>query len=483
MVWAIGAALGLVEVAHLREMSTTLGITVFAVLPLVVNLGVVGAGYWLLNSRFDGGAVLWVAGWTVVGSVLIGLLGSWTIAHQNIRGGPFVHAGFVTVNNASVGAAVGFVLGWYDALDRHHEEEVASLHEATRELLHLEDREAVARAVAEAARDVLGFPRNAVRLRVDSRLEPVATTARVKEEMGERPTYALDEGIPGQVFTEGDPLVVDEFRDVDDGIDRTPHRSGLYLPIGDHGTLTVADTEPDSFDRSDVDLAQILVNNAASVLDRLERERELARQNERLDEFASVVSHDLRSPLNVLAGTLELAETSGEPVDFERTHRAIDRMDRLIDDLLTLAREGARVHEVAPTGLADLAEDAWRTVETAEADLRVETDAIVKADEGRLRQLLENLFRNAVEHGGEDVAVAVGDLPDGFYVADDGPGIPEDRREAVLEGGYSTSEEGTGFGLAIVESIAEAHDWTTTVTEGEEGGARFEFTGVEFARA
>ena len=102
----------------------------------------------------------------------------------------------------------------------------------------------------------------------------------------------------------------------------------------------------------------------------------------------------------------------------------------------------------------------------------------LQADATRLRQLLENLFRNSVDHGGEDVTITVGTLADGFYVADDGPGIPEAERDQVFESGYSTNRDGTGFGLAIVEEIAAGHGWEITVTEGVEGGARFEVTGV-----
>jgi signal transduction histidine kinase len=82
--------------------------------------------------------------------------------------------------------------------------------------------------------------------------------------------------------------------------------------------------------------------------------------------------------------------------------------------------------------------------------------------------------------GDRDLRVAVGDLDGGFFVEDDGSGIPETDRKQVFERSYTTSEDGTGFGLAIVEGIVEAHDWEIVVTEGADGGARFEITGVEF---
>lgn len=97
--------------------------------------------------------------------------------------------------------------------------------------------------------------------------------------------------------------------------------------------------------------------------------------------------------------------------------------------------------------------------------------------------ILANLFRNAVEHGGDDVTVRVGALAPGtgFYVADGGAGLPETARDETFEFGYSTAEDGTGFGLAIVTEIAEAHGWEIHVTDSEEGGARFEITGDGFA--
>ena len=86
-----------------------------------------------------------------------------------------------------------------------------------------------------------------------------------------------------------------------------------------------------------------------------------------------------------------------------------------------------------------------------------------------------------MEHGGEDVTVRIGELDGGFSVEDDGPGIPPEDREQIFDAGYSTTRDGTGFGLSIVQEIIEAHGWTVAVTEGADGGARFEITGVEDA--
>jgi PAS domain S-box-containing protein len=216
------------------------------------------------------------------------------------------------------------------------------------------------------------------------------------------------------------------------------------------------------------------VSIVRDITDRKERERELERQNERLDEFASVISHDLRNPLNVAELRLELAREECESDHLAAVERSHDRIQQLIDDLLTLAREGETPAELTTVSLDEVAERAWQNVQTDEATLVTDTEQTIQADRGRLGQLFENLFRNAVEHGVSDVTVRVGTCTDGFYVADDGPGIPEDEREEVFESGYSTSEDGTGFGLNIVEEIADAHDWSVAITESADGGARFE---------
>ena len=213
------------------------------------------------------------------------------------------------------------------------------------------------------------------------------------------------------------------------------------------------------------------------VTDRNERERELQRKNERLETFAHLVSHDLRNPLNVVAARLELARETGDDEHFEAAEHAAERMETLVEDLLTLARQGETVDETSAVDLGASVESAWRTVEMGTATLETESAlGSVGADESRLTELFENLFRNAREHAGEDVTVRVGREGGCIFVEDDGPGIPADDRDRVFEIGYTTAEEGTGYGLAIVEEIVEAHGWSIDVSEGRAGGARFEMT-------
>ncbi len=207
-------------------------------------------------------------------------------------------------------------------------------------------------------------------------------------------------------------------------------------------------------------------------------EQELERQNARLEEFASVVSHDLRNPLSVAQGRLELAQSECDNEHLEAVDRAHSRMQSLIEDLLTLAKGEESVEKHEPIDLARFAERCWLNVETADATLRTDIQRTVHADESRLKQLFENVIRNAVEHGGTDVTMTIGEIDGGFFIEDDGPGIPEAEWDDVFEAGYSTNVAGTGFGLSIVDQVAQAHDWQISVCEGTSGGARFEITHV-----
>ncbi|PSP85716.1 sensor histidine kinase [Halobacteriales archaeon QS_1_68_17] len=152
-------------------------------------------------------------------------------------------------------------------------------------------------------------------------------------------------------------------------------------------------------------------------------------------------------------------------------------MNERIDDVLTLARE-AEV-EPEPVAFGAAAREAWTVVE-GEGTFELAETATIRADRDRLVRLLENLFANSVEHGGEDVTVWAGTTEEGFYMADDGVGIPPERREEVFESGFSTAEAGTGLGLGIVAELVEAHGWEIEIDESEAGGARFEVTGVAF---
>jgi len=210
------------------------------------------------------------------------------------------------------------------------------------------------------------------------------------------------------------------------------------------------------------------------ITEKVEYKRQLEDQNERLETFASMVSHDLRNPLGVAQLRLQMAADTVESEHLDIVATNLDRMEEIIADLLTVTREPEQETETTLVALPEFAEECWSHVETGDARLVVNADRPVEADRDRLAQLLENLIRNAVEHGSDLSKIIIGTFEDGFYIEDDGEGIPPADREKIFEEGYTTSREGTGLGLSIVSTLVDTHGWELTVTEGTDGGARFE---------
>jgi PAS domain S-box-containing protein len=370
---------------------------------------------------------------------------------------------------------------------RTFERRLRALQAVARDMNLAESAAEVAQAAVEAADDVLGLPVTGC-WRYDpaaGSLIPLAETETALDLFGGAPTFGPGDSLAWEVFDTGEHAV---YEDIHDNPGRhnpdSPVRAEILVPMGDVGVITTGATEPREFDDATVDLFRVLAATTEAAIRRAEREAETRRQNERLDAFAGVVSHDLRNPLNVVLGTVDLLRTRDDPDDIDRIERAAERMTALVEDLLTLAREGRDIDETEPVSLAAVAAESWESAVPAESGAVLDTDAVagltVDADRSRCCQLFENLLGNAHEHGGPDVRVTVGPLADGtgFYVADDGPGVPAAERDAVFDPGRTSNAGGTGLGLSIVRDIADAHGWQVDLTEGADGGARFELRGA-----
>ena len=369
---------------------------------------------------------------------------------------------------------------------KEREQALAGLHDVATELERCDTVEVVCERTIEAAERVLSFDVCTISIEEDGYLPAKATSSGLDEE--QTTTMSVEEGLTGKTYRAGESYLIEDIVEVPEARPQGPFASALSIPVGDHGVFQVVSEEEAFFDEADLELAELLVAHTAGALTRIasredlreERER-LRRQNERLDQFASVVSHDLQSPLTVAKGNLHLSRTHEDGEYLEEADAALNRMEDIIDDLLTLARSGERATDVDTVALDDVAVEAWASIPHVGGDLRTEWEGTVMADRSRLCGLLENLLRNAAIHGGPEVTIEIGKLDDGagFYVADDGPGIPPDRRENIFEAGYTTSQDGSGLGLLVVQEIAQAHGWEVGVAESRWGGARFEITGVE----
>ena len=380
----------------------------------------------------------------------------------------------------------------YELEQQQFEDRLKGLHTGAQRLLAAETTTQVAEITIDIIADIFDLPITAFweHDTDENVLRPVAETDEAVNVVGEAPIFERGDALLWESFDTGE---IKNYNDLTEQSEvynsETQLRSEVCIPCGDHGVIASAATERYAFNEVDLKslrLLEALITEAIAAVKReeqlAERSASLQQQNKRLEEFTGVVSHDLRSPLNRATGYLNLLKDEYDDEWIEKVSDALDRTKALIDDLLTLASQGETIDEKTETQLTEVIQRAWESVPTNEATLTISSDiGQIPADKSRLRQALENLFSNAVEHGDTMSEVRVGSLTDnnGFYIEDNGSGFSSQDRKEIFEHGYSTSDNGIGLGLTIVRRICEAHGWEIQAVDGHDGGARFEITGAD----
>ncbi|QCW01737.1 GAF domain-containing protein [Natrinema pallidum] len=228
------------------------------------------------------------------------------------------------------------------------------------------------------------------------------------------------------------------------------------------------------------------------------REREVAAAEARLETIETLVDEEMRTPLNVARGYLELAAETGAAEHFAEVDDAQERLRELVDRLVSIVRRDDVLVETEPVAIHDVARRAWVTVETGDARLVTHTadDRVLEADKARLRELFEQLLGTMIdtaersdcgtksgdETPAETAVVTVGATDDGFYVArrdaEPDAAAADGRIETEPDSDQLTAADGTGFGLETVERIADAHGWTVGVA-ADDGRIAVAFRSVD----
>jgi len=396
------------------------------------------------------------------------------------------------------GTIVGIVGGTQDVTPAKQQEALmVALHEASRKLTRATTRTEIASVTTEIAAEMDNLPAVQVTL-ADSNgtLQPVdgASAADMNDSRGESTIFdryrdafqrAYDTDTTQYVDVSGtlsrasevvNPVFEGEF---------TTDEVGIVIPLSEYGVLGVA-APSGIVDEFTDRLAHVLAANVVAAFDRAERERELAEKNRRLEEFATLGAHELRNRLQIVLADISRARSTTESSPLADAEDTLGRMDRLLTQLLQLAKSGTIPRAMDAVDLRDVACQVWEGLDAPpEATLSPPPEASVVANRGALFEIFEALFDNSIKHGlGTDpeseatLTVDAGVSQSGFYVADDGVGIPADKRACLFDVEYAKSDG--GYGLYIVSALVEAHGWEITVTESEAGGVRFEITGVEF---
>ncbi|RYJ08034.1 hypothetical protein ELS19_19710, partial [Halogeometricum borinquense] len=319
----------------------------------------------------------------------------------------------------------------YELERQRFEERLEGLHEVSQRLLTAETTTDVAQITMKMVVELFDLPVSAFWEydADDDVLSPVAETDEAVRIVGEAPTFERDDALIWESFDSGEIRYYEDLTE-QPGVynPETPLRSEVFIPCGNHGIISSSATEPRAFDEIDIESLRLLEALVTEAITAVKREEQLAergealqRQNDRLEEFADVVAHDLRNPMTGAVGFLEIARKTNESQHFERVEQSLERMEELIDELLMIARGDRQAVNIRTLSLQPIVEEAWSYTDAPKATLSADDPlGEIQADETRLLQLFGNLSRNSVEHGGDDVTVEVGPLADegGFYVAD-----------------------------------------------------------------
>jgi len=376
---------------------------------------------------------------------------------------------------------------------REYERVITALHGITRWLFEADDREEIGAIAVHAGSDLLSLPISGIWLLDEEYgyLDPVAGSARAHEEFGGLPRFHQGEGLVWEAFEAGEVELHADLREVEGVYDpETPLRSALIAPIGTHGVLMAGALDPDAFDETDVELVSTLAENVRSALDRADRERvlrerteRLERQTERLEAVAEIISSDLEAQLEAVAASLEDDEEWEFPLAENEVETTLHRIERLVDDVREFARNATAVGPRRRIDLETAIDDAVAASRLESAAVVVEEAATVRADPDRLVRLLGTVFDDVADRADGDVTVQVGligfgtsDESRGFFLCDDAEEIPPTAHEDVLEAGSDLGAD--GLGLAVSRAIAEAHDWSVSVSIGENGGTCFAIRGM-----
>lgn len=329
----------------------------------------------------------------------------------------------------------------------------------------------------------------------------VDTEAMVWDE-GSAQLFGFEPGeFPGTYAAFADRVHDDDLEEIETAIDRAvetdeSYRAEFRVELPDGGTRWIQARGVVEYDDGN---PSRLFGIQTDVTERKQRERELQetkreleQSNERLERFAYVATHDLQEPMRMVKSYVDLLEEElaeqldGETKEFMQfAVEGADRMQEMLNGLLQYSRIKTRADPFvavdAEAVVEEIRRDLHLRLEEQHAELTVESLPTVTADRDQLALVFQHLLTNALDHGGEGLAIDIRaterDEETEFAIADTGPGIPEYRQDdifAIFDAG--TDSEGTGIGLAVCQQIVHRHGGEIWVASTEGEGTTFHFT-------
>jgi len=380
--------------------------------------------------------------------------------------------------------------------EKEREQTLQSTLEGIRELVRAETPADAATVATNIASETLSFPLSGVYEAVDGdRLEPIAATDAFRDELGMDTTNRRDDRGGDVSESAWEAYETSSVRECGNEMPASAGDTApgvcIAHPLGDHGVFVTAANAPSALDEFDRSLAELLATFLTTTLDRIQRQHHVETQRDDLELLNQMVRHDIRNDLQVLLSRLDLltdhVDETGEAF-LETAHRSTENAVELTQAARDMSEVMLEERERKPMALRAVVEqqiDALRSAEP-EADIRLDEPVpavSVIADE-MLDSVLRNLLKNAIQHN--DAATPVVELSVAeqadtvqLRVADNGPGVSADQREAIFgKGEKGLDSGGTGIGLYLVHTLVTSYGGEVWVEDGEEvatdlGGAVF----------
>ncbi|MFC6991720.1 PAS domain S-box protein [Haladaptatus sp. GCM10025707] len=383
----------------------------------------------------------------------------------------------------------GFIVNTRDVSTRvEREETLSALREASNQLVTTHSSHDVAAAMVAVAEDVLGESLSAVWMKADDR-DVMRLTAQT-DSLAELSLYdeiRPNRGLVWPVYRAGRTYVFDDIHSQDLVIPETPIHSAIMVPLGDHGVFGIGARECDAFTNNDADFVEILAGSATAALDRLEHEEELELQNRRLDFLNHILRHDVLNSMFVIQSRAEMLD---EHTD-DAGERYLETIDAWCDDIVSMTKQMRLIVEtmsnsagkaVEPVTLSEILSASTAKLGDAHERLTLTTSipggVVVRANDV-LSQVFDNLLGNAVTHNSSaapaiDVSCVVYADEVVVAIADNGGGVPDDRKESIFQRDVKGLEsEGSGLGLYFVDTVVRSFGGDVWIEDNDIGGATF----------
>jgi len=466
----IGLVLVLANVPHLLSEEGPLAYALGVVFPMGLAVGLATAGYWVYRSDLNDELLPRIAAWTVGGVTAMAIVTAAMLAYQFVEGSRIIatHLPFVVLNLLTAGGLGGVLIGIYDGLQRQQQQITEQDRQRYRSLLNASPDAIIVAHIAtgeildanRTAEQLLGRPREEIIGRDQTSLHPAENRDQYAE-LFERHVNASES-------------VVTELPDGSDVYVVTAE--GEHIPVEINASRFEYEGDPQ------------FIGVFRDISERRRREQALRERTEQLEVLNRVVRHDIRNDMNVITGWLE---TLPEPVD-EDSEEILERIQETsqhVTELTEIARDyveiisGRSSAELHAVRLSDAvrSELVTRRETYPEAEFRLQADLSgieVRANE-LLSSVIRNLLNDAVQHNDKETPTVTVDANRTeesviLSIADNGPGIPDSRKETVFgKGEKDLDSPGTGIGLYLVKQLVDEFGGDVWIEDNDPEGSIF----------